>query len=214
MVRCSWALCACISSCSAAAYAQDEYEIQVYDTETAHRGESGLELHLSYHVIHAAPDEVHETFEPHYGVTEWLELGGYFQLSGSDYAGAKLRAKARLHRGIAINGEISDVPSEPGKYGGELRPIVDWMWPAIYAAANPIVSFDRDGAHFEPAAKLAWRAREDLMLGVEGYAASDVERAFAVVDFRTKHCDVNFGLGVNRGSPDHPVVKLIFGIHP
>ena len=52
------------------------------------------------------------------------------------------------------------------------------------------------------------------LIGAEGYLASDVERAFAVIDLKAKHWDLNFGLGVNRGSPDHPIAKLILGVHP
>ena len=205
------------------AHAQDEFEIQVYDTATAARGEPGLELHLNHHLIHAAPDQTHVTFEPHYGATDWLELGGYFQLSGVTYAGVKLRAKARLpyrlwadRIGLAINGELSAVPAqfEPSVYGGEVRPIAELRAGVVYVAVNPIVSFSREGAEFEPAAKLAWVANDTVMVGVEGYAASDVQRAFAVIDLRGTRWDVNVGVGVNRGSPDHPIAKLILGVHP
>src|SRR5262249_805631 len=121
-----------------------------------------------------AADETHLTFEPHYGLTDWAELGGYFQTavtSTSDlaYAGVKLRLKLRQpHRawddriGLAINGEISAVPSrfEPQVWGSEVRPIIDLTAGRLYAAFNPNLTMDLRGAvaghpQLEPAAKLA-----------------------------------------------------------
>jgi hypothetical protein len=57
------------------AHAQDEFEIQVYDVETAPEGEPGIEVHLNQHLIRMAPDATHLTFEPHYGLRDWAELG-------------------------------------------------------------------------------------------------------------------------------------------
>src|SRR5262245_3308377 len=78
------------------AAAEDAFEIQVYDANTAPPGEAGIELHLNYHVIDRAPDEIHVTFEPHYGILEWAEVGGYLQTATTTtgdvaYAGVKLR---------------------------------------------------------------------------------------------------------------------------
>jgi hypothetical protein len=134
-----------------AAHAQDAFEIQVYDAETARRGEPGLELHVNEHLIDRAPSETHLTLEPHYGLTAWAELGGYVQtavISTGDvaYAGVKLRLKVRWPErvwcgriGLALNGELSDVPArfEPNVWGSELRPIVDLIVGRIYAAVNP-----------------------------------------------------------------------------
>ena len=130
---------------AAAARGQDPFEIQVYDAKTAPPGSVGLEVHLNgvlsgseerspagelptRHVIHA-------TLEPHLGITSWLEVGGYLQSAlrpeGSyDYAGAKLRLKARLPEPafgwleMALNGELSWIPAryEAARHGGELRP--------------------------------------------------------------------------------------------
>lgn len=223
------------------ARAQDEFEIQVYDVEVAPRGESGLELHLNHHLIHDAPDQTHLTFEPHYGLRDWWELGGYFQTSLSttgdlEYAGVKLRSKLRWPRrvwdgrlGLAINFEISDVPAqfEPNVWGSEVRPIVDLRVGRIYAAVNPIVTCDLAGSlaghpQLEPAAKLSVSITERAAAGVEGYGAfgpvdaldSGVVRAFAVVDLKGSWWDLNAGVGVNHGTGDHPIGKMIFGIHP
>lgn len=223
--------------------AQDEFEIQVYDVETAHQGEPGLEVHLNQHLIHAAPDETHLTLEPHYGLAEWAELGGYLQFAMTTtgdfaFAGAKLRMKLRWPRrvwddriGLAINFELSVVPArfEPNVYGSEIRPIADLRVGRLYAAVNPIGGTDLGGTYagrpqLEPAAKLAVVATDRVMVGVEGYGAfgpvdalgedERVERAFGVVDVRGGTWDLNAGVGVSHGNGDHPVAKLIFGVHP
>jgi hypothetical protein len=222
------------------AAAQDEFEIQVYDVETAPRGEVGLEVHLNEHLLPGVPDQTHVTFEPHYGLRDWLELGGYFQASLDDagdleYAGVKLRAKLRRpgrawhdRLGLAINFELSDVPArfEANQYGSEVRPIADLRVGAIYAAVNPIVSTDLAGAlrgrpQLEPAAKLAYVMSAHAMVGVELYGAygavtalgdENVGRAFAVVDLQGDRWDVNFGVGATYGIDDHPIAKLIVGL--
>jgi hypothetical protein len=173
-----------VTLAGAAARAQDAFEIQVYDSDTAARLEPGIEVHLN------TAAETHATFEPHLGLTDWLELGGYFQTAvsserGLDYAGVKLRLKARLPQklwhdrvGLALNGELSTVPAryEPNMWGSELRPIVDVTAGVLYASFNPIVTVDLAGdlagrPQLEPAAKLALRATERMSLGIEAYTA-------------------------------------------
>ena len=181
------------------ARAQDRFEIQVYDVETAPRGGAGLETHLN--VVAAgttvpSPDgeaptdhQFHVTLEPHLGLRRWCELGAYLQSSVDGdgrfhYAGAKLRGKMRLPRryarkviGLALNLELSKVPAryEANVYGSELRPIIDVQYGRLYAALNPILSIDLAGPlvgrpQLEPAAKLTVAAAQGLAFGVEYYA--------------------------------------------
>jgi hypothetical protein len=225
-----------------AAHAQDAFEIQVYDAQTAPRGGVGIETHLNQHVIDGAAGETHLTFEPHYGLTAWAELGGYFQTALTDrgdlaYAGVKLRLKLRRpgrlwedRLGLAINGELSAVPSrfEPQVWGSEIRPIVDLAAGMLYASINPILTVDLRGdlaghPQLEPAAKLAVKLAEAVMVGVEGYAAlgpvddlggEHASRLLAVVDVTGPWWDLDIGGGYGWGSPDHVVAKLILGLHP
>ena len=233
---------AAIVSMSGVAGAQDAFEIQVYDTETAELGEPGLELHLNQHVIDQIADETHLTLEPHYGLAAWAELGGYFQTAMTTtgelaYAGIKLRLKLRRpHRvwddriGLAINGEISAVPArfEPQVWGSEIRPIIDLWAGRLYAAVNPILAIDLQGElaghpQFEPAAKVAVKLAAPVALGVEAYGAfgpvddlgsEHASRVLGVVDLTGGWWDLNLGGGYGWGSPDHVVAKLIFGVHP
>jgi len=235
---------AAVLSFAGVARAQDAFEIQVYDSETAARGEPGLEVHVNQHVIDAATDETHLTFEPHYGLAAWAELGGYFQTSVTAtgdlaYAGVKLRLKLRRpHRlwadriGLALNGELSAVPArfEPDTWGSEVRPIIDLTIGRLYAAFNPIFAIDLQGelaGHplVEPAAKLTVRLATAIAVGVEAYGAfgpiddlgsEHASRLFGVVDLTGAGgwWDVNIGGGYGWGSPEHVVAKVIFGVHP
>lgn len=232
----------CLLAASRVAHAQDEFEIQVYDVETAPEAEAGVELHLNHHLIDGAANQTHTTFEPHYGLRDWLELGGYLQASESrgdrpEFAGVKLRLKARVpHRywneriGLAINGELSVVPSkfEPAVYGSEIRPVVELRAGALFAAVNPIITLDLGGdeaghPQLEPCAKVAYLMPHGMALGIEGYGAfgpvdnlgsEDFERGYVTFDYRGRAIDINFGIGATRGSADHAIGKLIFGIHP
>ena len=193
------AIVAVVCGLGRAALAQDAFEIQVYDSETADPGAFGLEVHLNY--VAAGETEpagselpsdrvAHFTLEPHIGLARWCEAGAYFQTAlrpdGSfDYAGVKLRLKTRVpHKvarglvGLALNFELSAVPRtyEATGLGGELRPIVDVAWKRLYAAVNPILGFDFFGAdaghpQLEPAATVLVAIVEGWAMGVEYYAA-------------------------------------------
>jgi hypothetical protein len=183
-----------------AAYAQDRFEIQVYDSEVAEAGHVGFELHTNY-VLRGSrstspdgelPTEhvLHTTLEPHVGLFGWGEVGAYLQGSlrpgGSfDYAGVKLRFKAKWPEkffgdrlGLALNIELSRIPRtyEPNVWGSELRPTIDLRIGPVYGSVNPIISTDLQGPlagrpQFDPAFKLALFARPDLAFGGEYYAA-------------------------------------------
>src|SRR5262245_29653167 len=97
--------------CAASARAQDPFEIQVYETNTAPPLTVGVETHLNA-VLKGSEQPsaagelptnhvAHFTLEPHLGLLDWLEAGAYLQTAlrpeGTyDYAGTKLRIKARL----------------------------------------------------------------------------------------------------------------------
>jgi hypothetical protein len=239
----TYAIAAVVIGVSAgAARAQDAFEIQVYDSETAQLGESGLEVHVNQHVIDRFADETHVTFEPHYGLASWAELGAYFQTAVTTagdlaYAGVKLRLKLRRpHRvwedrlGLAINGELSAVPSrfESQVWGSEVRPIIDLTVGRLYAAFNPILTIDLQSElaghpQLEPAAKVAIRVHPEVAVGAEAYAAfgplddlgsEHASRLFGVVDLTGDWWDLNIGAGYGWGSAEHTIAKVIFGVHP
>lgn len=242
-----------------AALAQDPFEIQVYDSDTAPRLETGLELHANYFARRttstgsapALPTDrgLHVTFEPHLGLTDWAEIGGYLQTAvrpdeAYDYAGAKLRLKARVPRrlaglvGVAVNAEISTLPRAyaDSRFGAELRPIVDVRAGRAYLSVNPILSFDLQGSlagrpQLEPAAKAEAMLLDDrLGVGVEYYASlgpltapfpfrEQVHRLFGVIDLARVPAGplllgVDLGVGRDLQAGGEWVAKSIIGIEP
>src|SRR5712671_4742235 len=233
-----------------AARAQDPFEIQVYDVSTAPPLTPGVEIHLNG-VLHGSEQPTpsgelptqhvtHLTLEPHLGLTNWMEAGAYLQSAlrpdGTyDYAGAKLRLKARLTEpafgwlGLALNGELSWLPVayEAARRGGELRPILETRQGRLGLWLNPIISFELTGPfhpELEPCAKAAWSVTEALSLGAEYYAAlgpidallplrEQVHRGFGVIDLATRWLDLNLGIGGGSG-PDSFIVKAIVAVHP
>jgi hypothetical protein len=177
--------------------AQDAFEIQVYDADTAPAGEIGLETHLNSVLTGrrttSAEGEApthrvfHATLEPHLGVTDFFEVGMYLQSAvrpgfGYDWAGFKLRAKVRAPSPafgwlkLALNGELSFVPKrfEAAGTGGELRPIAEGAFGPLTLGVNPIVAFTFDnGVHadLEPSARALFRVAPWLSAGAEYYSA-------------------------------------------
>jgi hypothetical protein len=239
---------------SLSATAQDRFEIQVYDSEVAQAGQLGLELHTNYvfsgsrtispegelathHVLHA-------TLEPHIGLFGWGELGAYLQSAlrpggGFDYAGVKLRFKARWPEkffddklGLALNVELSRIPRtyEPNVWGTEVRPVIDLRVGSFYGSVNPIVSIDLQGPaaghpQFQPAAKLAVFVRPELAVGSEYYSAfgpfdailppgEQNHHLYGIVDFTSAYVDINLGLGRGFGGAEPWVAKSILSFHP
>jgi hypothetical protein len=181
------------------AAAQDAFEIQVYDADTAPRWHPGIETHINYNIIGlkqpSAPgllptDHVlHITFEPHLGLASWCEAGFYILTSLHPdgtyrYAGFKARYKARVPFrllsviGLALNVEFGAIPFlfETSRFGTELRPIVDAKLGILYLSVNPIVGFDFEGPQagrplFAPAAKAALFVVPSLFaVGAEYYS--------------------------------------------
>jgi hypothetical protein len=197
---------------SAPARAQDRFEIQVYDSETAPPGAFGLETHVNVAASGTTLSEGtelptnhvgHLTFEPHIGLASWCEGGAYLQFAirpdepaaGFDYAGVKLRWKIRIPRrirgfGFALNFELSSVPrifEAPG-LGSELRPIIDFLWKGIWIAVNPIVAIDFFGPdaglpQLQPAAAFMVDVVRPFAVGVEWYGGfGPINRPLPVSD--------------------------------
>ena len=120
---------------AAPALAFEPFEIQVYDGTADGADHAGLEVHLNRH-----HDATHLTFEPSYGVTDFWELGGYFQTQQGHYQGFKLRSKFVLPAGnfrLGLNFEISFDPNDD--VGGEIRPILAFENDRFLVAVNPNV---------------------------------------------------------------------------
>jgi len=183
---------------AAPALAQDAFEIQVYNSETAAPLQVGAETHLNHYFsgstttggVEAPTSHVtHLTIEPHVGLARWCEAGMYISTAirpegQFDYAGIKLRFKARWPEklggvlGLALNQELSATPAkyEEDEFGWELRPIIDVDWKRLYVSVNPIVEIPLAGEYagqpeFEPGVKAAVRVLPFLQVGVEYLSA-------------------------------------------
>ena len=148
-----------------AAQAQDNYEIQVYGTETVPPKNTMLELHSNFTVSgsRAVPGSryaadgtyptrhaEHETIEITQGVTKWSEVGFYIFTSAStatgyQWVGDHIRPRVRAPDswrwpvGASMSFEVGYQRARfsPDTWTLELRPIVDKQIGRWYAAFNP-----------------------------------------------------------------------------
>jgi hypothetical protein len=216
---------------SSTARAQDAFDIQVYDADSAARGEIGFEAHVNG-FLH--DNVVHLTLEPHYGALPWLEVGAYLQTvlhaDGSfDFAGVKLRAKIRRARrhgfGLALNVELSSVPAqwEPGRVGMELRPIVDFRAGRLWIGINPIVDLaflgpDAYWPELDPCIGVlyliagAWSAGAEYYAGIPLHHPGQdvVQRVFGIVQREGKTFGIHVGAGYSW--PEGWIVKSILSV--
>src|ERR1041384_6083999 len=129
------------------ANAQDNYEIQVYGSETVEKGHTMVELHSNYTIngSKAVSDGelpsnhvFHETIEVTHGWTTWFETGFYFFNSlGSDgrtaYVGSHIRPRVAVPEswhwpvGVSLSTEFGfqKAAFSANTCTLEIRPIID-----------------------------------------------------------------------------------------
>lgn len=138
---------------------------------------------------------------------------------------------------LGLNLEVGRVPSSVEKDGwaNEFRPIVGWDAGRLSLTVNPIFGYaltgrDRFRVDLEPAVKASWNTGAGFALGVEWYAGlgfanamvapRDGEHlAFLVFDLVPRagaapgpwELDVGVGAGLTDATPQHGIVKAIFG---
>src|SRR5947209_6867794 len=182
-----------------AGLAQENYEIQVYGSETMAPGRTMFELHSNYTVTgeRRAVDgllptnhAVHETVEITHGFTGWSELGFYVFTSanpgqGWQYVGSHLRPRVRAPEswhwpvGASLSAEFGFQRRafSEDTWSMELRPIIDKQIGRWYGSFNPTV--DRAfhgpgtsaGIELAPNAALTFDASPKVNVGVEYYGA-------------------------------------------
>jgi len=183
------------------ARAQDNYEIQVYGSETMDKGHTMVELHSNYTASGSKFTEIdgtiatnhvmHETIEITHGWTTWFETGFYiFNSIGSDgrtaYVGSHIRPRVaapdswKWPLGVSLSVEFG---FQKAAYSAstsslEIRPIVDKKWDKLYLAFNPTVdkSFagigDNDNYIFSPNVKASYDVSKVVALGFEYYGTT------------------------------------------
>jgi hypothetical protein len=179
--------------------AQDNYEIQVYPSETVAPRQLMLELHSNFAfegekqvVDGVLPTEhaLHETIELTYGVTSWFETGFYIFTSarsgeGLQWVGDHIRPRVRAPEswqwpvGVSLSTEFGYQRRaySPDTWTWEIRPIVDKQLGRWYLSFNPAVDKAVHGANasrgfeFSPNFKASYEVTPVAAIGVEYYGA-------------------------------------------
>jgi hypothetical protein len=180
--------------------AQDNYEIQVYGSETVDSGRTMVELHSNY-TLNGSTTVIdgqlptnhveHETVEITHGWTPWFETGFYFFNSiGSDgrtaYVGSHIRPRFSAPLGwnwpvgVSMSLEFGYQKSafSANTCTLEIRPIVDKKINKVYIAVNSTLdqSFVGPDAHrgliFSPNVKGSYDVTKEVALGLEYYGST------------------------------------------
>lgn len=193
-------LCLVLSALTTRLWAQDNYEIQVYGSETVEPGHTMVELHSNYTANGSTTvvdgqlptnHEVHETVEITHGWTPWFETGFYFFNSiGSDgrtaYVGSHIRPRFAAPEswkwpvGVSISFEFGFQKEQFSSNTAtlEIRPIIDKKIDKWYISFNPTLdqSFkgpdDHRGLIYSPNLKASYDVTKVVALGFEYYGST------------------------------------------
>jgi hypothetical protein len=182
-------------------HAQENYEIQVYGSETMPAGVTMFELHSNYTLkgsrttsddgIIATNHALHETLEITHGFNSWSELGFYWftaKPAGEDYqwVGTHLRPRVRVPEswgwpvGVSISQEVgySRTKFSGDTWTYELRPIIDKQVDRWYVSLNPTLGKSLRGPNankpfdFEPNVDVGYDLTKKVNLSVEYYGST------------------------------------------
>jgi hypothetical protein len=179
--------------------AQDNYEIQVYGSETVAPGKTMVELHSNFTIegqtqtvngVLPSHHALHETLEITQGFTPWFETGFYVFSSiqpdeGWEWVGDHIRPRVRVPEdwhwpvGLSLSTEIGYQQRKFSEdtWTWELRPIIDKQWGHWYFALNPTFELSLEGENsgqgfsFAPSAKVSVDVTRWVAVGVEYYAS-------------------------------------------
>jgi len=181
--------------------AQENYEIQVYGSETIPRGVTMFELHSNYTIngrrvvspVGELPTyhALHETVEITHGWNSWSELGFYWFMSkpngqGLQWVGTHLRPRVRVPEswgwpvGVSISQEFGYARSRfsADTWTYELRPIIDKDVGPFYVSLNPTLEKSLRGPgsstpfEFTPNVNVGYDLTKKINLAVEYYGAT------------------------------------------
>jgi hypothetical protein len=175
----------------------DNFEIQVYGSETVAPGRTMVELHSNVTVdgetrtingVYGSEHAVHETLEITHGFTPWFETGFYVFSSiqpsaGWQWVGDHIRPRVRIPEawhwpvGVSLSTEIGyqQRSFSEDTWTWELRPIIDKQLGRWYFAVNPALEKSLHGVNssagwdFAPAAKISFDLTKKIAPGIEYY---------------------------------------------
>ena len=179
--------------------AQDNYEIQVYGSETVKHRTTMVELHSNYifggtklveNGVLPTHHILHETIEITHGFTPWLEVGFYlFNAIGSDnrtsYVGSHIRPRVRVPDswgwplGASLSMEVGYQKPQYSEddWNWEIRPIVDKKIGKTYLSFNPTFEKSLHGLNsnkgfiFSPNFKASYDLLKVAAVGMEYYGS-------------------------------------------
>lgn len=178
--------------------AQENYEIQVYGSETMPAHSTMFELHSNFTVDgrRGLSDDgefptnhaIHETLEITHGFNDWSELGFYWFTSvprggNWDWVGTHIRPRVRVPEswgwpvGVSISQEFgwSKAQFSGDTWTYEFRPILDKQLDRWYVAFNPALEKSLRGPNaskpfeFAPALNVGYDVTKQVNLAVEYY---------------------------------------------
>jgi hypothetical protein len=140
--------------------AQDNYEIQVYESGLVKSHNTMFELHSNY-TLRKLPDDnlftenfFRETLEITHGFGKWMELGSYLFTNigtqgSTDFVGVHIRPRFtvpeeyKLPLGLSVSTEFGYAAKEYSdpQWTLEVRPIVDKRFDRLLLALNAVFSW-------------------------------------------------------------------------
>jgi hypothetical protein len=180
-------------------FSQDNYEIQVYGSQTVPKNSTMVELHSNFTfdgttetVDGVLPTNhmLHETIEITHGFTDIFEIGFYFfNAIGSDnrtaYVGSHIRPRIMVPKewhwpvGVSLSLEGGYQKSEYSSdtWTLEIRPIIDKTMGKFYVSVNPTFEKSFKGMNqgagyiFSPNAKASYNLTKVVAAGFEYYGS-------------------------------------------
>lgn len=207
------------------AWAQGNYEIQVYGSDTVAPKNLMVELHSNftpegqkYYINGVIPTnhQEHETLELTEGITSWSEVGFYVFTSEQDghgvqWVGDHIRPRVRapdswhLPVGLSLSTEIGYQRAvySPDTWTWEIRPIMDKTIGRWYFAVNPALERTWHGPDvnlglgFSPGGKISYDFNRKVSGGFEYYADYGRLGAFDTLHYQQQQIFVVTDLNVS-----------------
>jgi hypothetical protein len=184
---------------SAPSHGQDNYEIQVYASDTVEPGHTMVELHSNFTIDGSKSAQngllptnhaLHETVEITRGFTDWFETGFYIFTSersgqGVQWVGDHIRPRVRVPKkwhwpvGVSLSNELGYQRRKfsVDTWTWEMRPIIDQQIGRWYWSFNPTFdkSFHGESVHqgfvFSPNLKFSYDFTKKITGGFEYYGS-------------------------------------------
>ena len=184
---------------AAVAAAQDNYEIQVYGSDTVKKNTTMVELHSNYtfngrtttvNGVLPTNHALHETLEITHGFTDNFETGFYIFTSyqdqqGYNYVGSHLRPRVKVPDswkwpvGASLSLEYGFQKRQFAEDTSnlEIRPIIDKQLGRWYLALNPALEKSINGVNsasgfiFSPNVKVSYDITRVVTFGLEYYGS-------------------------------------------